>query len=187
MKIQVFMMAALLSMAASLNALGATFEKAKFAAQLDGKITEISKEEAFLGGISWFIRAPYVDFGLGAGAMLNSTAGLSSDAVENSGNITYGSATVEGKVFDSKYVQLGLGLSRGIYRYSWDVPRTETSYSTKSITESVWEYGPSLVVPASFTSVKIGYSRRVLATKTSLDLAKRLQGSSYQLSFVNYF
>jgi len=123
---------------ASFQASGATFENAKFAAQLDGKVTEISKEEAFLGGISWFVRAPYVDFGLGAGAMLNATAGLSADAVENTGNITYGQATLEGKIFDTKYVQMGLGLSRGLFRYSWEVPKTDTSYETKSITESVW-------------------------------------------------
>lgn len=176
----------LLSMT-SFHAQGATFENAKFAAQLDGKITEVSKEEAFLGGISWFVRVPYVDFGLGAGAMLNSTDGLSADAVENSGNITYGQVSVEGKIFDTKYVQMGLGLSRGLYRYSWEIPRTETSYETKSISESVWEYGPSIMIPASLTSLKFGYSRRVLANKSSLDLAKRLQGSSYQLSFVNYF
>jgi hypothetical protein len=171
----------------SFSAAGATFEKAKFSAQLDGRVTKVNKEDAFLGGASWFVRVPYVDFGLGAGLMLNSTTGLSADAAENSGNISYANLLMDVKIFESPYLQLDFGVSRGTLSYTWDVQTSDTTYASKKVTAGNWEFGPNIVIPAGITSVKLGYSKRILSNRDTVELAKKLQGSSYQVSLVNYF
>lgn len=171
----------------SFSATAATFEKAKYSAQLDGRVTKVNKEEAFLGGASWFVRAPYVNFGLGAGLMLNSTSGLSADAAENSGNISYANLLLDMKLFESPFLQIDFGVSRGTLSYTWDVQTSDTTYASKKVTAGTWEFGPNLVIPAGITSVKIGYTKRVLSNKDTIELAKKLQGSSYQVSLVNYF